>query len=141
MLVVDQLGAGGETIATSNNDYYFGIPGDQPFSGDFDADGVDTLGLHRASTGYVYFRQSHTLGVADAEFYYGIPGDRLTAGDWIGDGTDTVAVYRPATATLYLRHRNSLGVADEELAVGEAGWLPVGGAFRIGSAGATEPAR
>ncbi len=36
--------------------------------GDFDGDGVDTPGLHRESTGLVYYRNWNSEGVADAIF-------------------------------------------------------------------------
>ncbi|HHC07443.1 MAG TPA: hypothetical protein ENK55_01820, partial [Actinobacteria bacterium] len=44
--------------------FYFGNPGDYPFMGDWDCDGVDTPGLYRRSDGYVYLRNSNTQGVA-----------------------------------------------------------------------------
>ncbi len=98
--------------------------------GDFDGDGVDTIGLHRESTGFVYFRNSHTFGVADASFFFGIARDRLVAGDWgVIDGIDTPAVYRPAERRFYFRHTNTQGAADATLDVGESGWLPVAGNF------------
>src|SRR5690606_36093981 len=40
--------------------FYFGNPGDIAFSGDWDCDGTDTLGLYRQSDGYVYLRNSNT---------------------------------------------------------------------------------
>ena len=46
--------------------FIFGNPEDKPFVGDFNNDGIDTIGLHRESTGIVYFRQTNTTGVADA---------------------------------------------------------------------------
>ena len=38
--------------------YTFGNPGDRPFVGDFNGDGTDTVGLHRESKGFVYFRDA-----------------------------------------------------------------------------------
>ncbi len=110
-------------------EYYFGIPGDKPFVGDFDEDGVDELGLHRESSGFVYMRFTHDIGFADAEFFYGIPEDRLVAGDWNGDGTDTVAVMRPGDGTFYIRNENSLGFADEQFTVAAPDYIPVAGTF------------
>ena len=113
--------------------YYFGNPSDKPFTGDFDGDGVDTLGLHRESTGFLYFRNSHTQGIADNEFFYGDPGDRLIAGDWgIVDGTDTPAVFRPSNTTWYFRYTNTEGIADSQFGWGASDWLPVAGTFGLG---------
>ena len=109
----------------------FGIPGDEPFSGDFDGDGVDELGLHRPSTGFVYLRLEHASGVADTEFFYGAPGDTVMVGDWDGDGDDTLAILRDAEGRWYFRLDNSLGVADHVLRAGPkgAGVIPVTGVF------------
>ena len=78
------------------------------------------MGLHRESTGFVYFRNSNTTGIADAEFFYGDPGDVILAGDWDGDCDDTVAVYRPSTGMLYVKLANTQGNADATYSVGSA---------------------
>ncbi|GMQ85593.1 MAG: hypothetical protein BMS9Abin07_1160 [Acidimicrobiia bacterium] len=116
--VVNELGVDGGGLGAAEISYFFGNPGDKPFAGDFDGDGVDTFGLHRESTGFVYFRNSHTQGVADSQFVYGDPGDILFAGDWDGDGDDTVAVYRPGNGVLYVKLNNTQGVADHTIPVG-----------------------
>ena len=116
--VVNQLGQNGGALGAAEYSYYFGNPGDSPFVGDFDGNGVDTVGLHRASTGFVYFRNSLTQGNADWSFFYGNPGDVILAGDWDDDGDDTVAVYRPSTGRIYVNLENSAGAADYELYVG-----------------------
>ena len=84
--VIDRLGSEGAGLGAASADYVFGDPGDTPFAGDFDGDGVDTFGLHRASTGRVYLRNAHAPGIADVSFIFGDPGDRPVAGDWTGAG-------------------------------------------------------
>src|SRR5690606_41136405 len=112
--------------------YFFGVPGDKPFVGDFDGDGRDTIGLHRESTGYVYFRNTHSQGVADSEFFFGIPNDRLVAGDWgLVDGKDSPAVFRPGVLTWYFRHTNTQGNADSQFVWGDPVWRPVAGEFGL----------
>jgi hypothetical protein len=96
----------------------FGNPGDKPFVGDFDGDGIDTVGLHRESTGLVYFRNRHSQGNADAQFIFGNPGDKIFAGDWNGNGQDSVGIYRPGSGTVYLRFTNTQGNANYTLWVG-----------------------
>ena len=81
-------------------------------------DGIDTVGLHRESTGRVYYRNSFTTGVADNDFVFGDPSDILLAGDWNGNGMDTVAVYRPGNATVYMKLTNATGSADVACSVG-----------------------
>ncbi len=110
--------------------YYFGVPGDEPFAGDFNNDLQADLGLHRDTTGLVYMRTSHDTGFANTAFVYGDPDDRVLAGDWTGDGGETVGVYRPADGTIYLRHSNTFGVADETIEeYGNRILMPVAGSF------------
>ena len=116
--VINELGEDGEGLGTAETSYFFGNPGDKPFAGDFDGEGIDTFGLHRESTGLVYFRNPHTQGNADSQFFFGDPGDILVAGDWDGDGDDTVAAYRKENGTLYVKLANTTGVADHAVVVG-----------------------
>ncbi len=118
VFVINELGSGDAGLGQADASYFFGNPGDAPFIADFDGDGVDTVGLHRASTGFVYFRDSHTQGIADESFFYGDPGDVIMAADWDGDGDDTVAVYRPSVGRLYVNLENRAGSADLSLWVG-----------------------
>jgi hypothetical protein len=116
--VIDELGGGDRGLGAASHSFLFGNPADRPFVGDFDGDAIDTIGLHRASTGLVYYRNTNTTGPADSQFIFGDPGDLITAGDWIGAGRDTVAVYRPSTQTLYIRFSNSAGNADVQVLAG-----------------------
>jgi hypothetical protein len=134
--VINELGANDGGLGAADLSYIFGNPGDKPFVGDFDGDGIDTVGLHRESTGFMYFRNSHTQGNANAEFFFGDPGDRLVAGDWgIVNGVDTPAVFRPSNTTFFFRHTNTQGVADESLFWGQSNWLPVAGSWTISGGG------
>ena len=110
--VINELGPDGGSLGPADYSFYFGNPGDKPFAGDLDGDGVDELGLHRESTGLVYYRLTLTQGIADRSFVYGDPGDQIVAGDWLGTGTDTVGLYRPSDDAMYLRFANSAGSAD-----------------------------
>ncbi len=127
--LMNHLGANDGGLGAADDAFYFGNPGDKPFVGDFDGDGTDTVGLHRESTGYVYFRNTNTQGVADHQFYFGDPADHLIAGDWNDDGMDTPAIYRPSDRTFYLRYTNTQGNADEQFTWGQSHWLPVTGNF------------
>ena len=127
--IINALGVNGGGLGAAEFDYYFGNPGDKPFVGDFDGNGEDTIGLHRESTGLVYFRNSHTQGNADNQFIFGNPGDRLIAGDWNTDGIDSPAVYRPSNTTFYYRYTNTQGNADEQSTWGSPTWLPIAGTF------------
>jgi len=118
VFVINKLGQDGEGLGAADFSFSFGNPGDTPFVGDFDGDDIDTIGLYRQSTGFVYFRNSNSTGVADLSFFYGDAGDQILAGDWDGDGDDTVAVYRPSTGRVYVNLENTNGAADWDGYVG-----------------------
>lgn len=119
----------GPGFVTETRGYYFGVPGDEPFAGDFNNDLRTDLGLHRESTGLVYMRTIHDTGFANAEFVYGNPDDLVFAGNWLGIGGDTVGVYRPGDITIYLRHSNTFGIADGTVEYGNRSLRPVAGSF------------
>lgn len=116
--IINELGSNDSGLGAAEHSFLFGNVGDKPFVGDFNGNGVDTIGLHRESTGLVYFRNSNSQGVADSQFVFGNPGDILVAGDWNGDGQDTVAVYRRSDGRLYVRLTNTAGNADVTLLIG-----------------------
>jgi hypothetical protein len=129
VFVINRLGSGAAGVGIAEHSYYFGNPGDKPFGGDFDGDGIDTVGLHRETTGLVYFRNTHSQGVADHQYLFGNPADLLVAGDWTGVGFSTPALFRPDGARFFFRHTNTQGIADNSFLLGNPGWLPVAGSF------------
>jgi hypothetical protein len=106
---------------------YYGVPGDAALFCDWDGDGEDTVGLYRPAEGFVYLRNSNTLGFADLDFYYGVPTDLPVCGDWDGDGVDTIGVFRPSQRRFFLRNTNSLGFADVVVGFGQPGDRPLAG--------------
>ncbi len=127
--IINKLGTSDGGLGAADYSYVFGNPGDKPFIGDFNGNGQDTPGLHRESTGLVYYRNTNSQGNADNTFIYGDPGDRFVAGDWTSNGIDSPGVFRPSNTTMYLRFENSQGNADRSWNVGSSAWLPVAGRF------------
>ncbi|MGI9648477.1 MAG: S8 family serine peptidase [Acidimicrobiia bacterium] len=111
----------------TENAFYYGVKDDVAFMCDWNGDGVDTPGLYRRSTGYVYLRYSNDFGVADHVFFYGIPGDLPVCGDWDGDGDDTVGIYRPSTGEFFLRNSNTQGPSQVRFHFGVKGDMPFAG--------------
>jgi DNA-binding beta-propeller fold protein YncE len=136
VFIINELGQNDGGLGAADFTYLFGNPGDKPFVGDFDIDFIDTVGLHRESTGLVYFRNSHTQGNADVQYIFGDPGDRLVAGNFSGFWEETPAVFRPSDLTFYIRHTNTQGNADrtETWAFTSPTWYPVAGVFGLSSA-------
>jgi dipeptidyl aminopeptidase/acylaminoacyl peptidase len=131
--IINALGANNGGLGPAQFSFIFGNPGDKPFVGDFDGDGIDEVGLHRESTGFVYYRNTLDTGIASNQFFFGDPGDRFVSGDWgVVDGVDTPAMFRPSNTTFYFRHTNTQGVADSQFIFGQPPWLPVSGVFGVG---------
>jgi hypothetical protein len=123
VFIINELGEDGAGLGAAEFDFYFGNSGDTPFIGDFDGDGVDTIGLYRESTGFVYLTNSLATGNADLSFFFGNPGDKVLAGDWDGDGDDTVAVYRASAGRIYINLENAPGTADWSSSIGVFPWV------------------
>ena len=66
--------------------FQFGIEGDIPLVGDYDADGRSDYGIWRPSTGLWYIYRS-TLGVVIMQ--WGMQGDKPVVADYDGDGNQT----------------------------------------------------
>jgi hypothetical protein len=132
--VINKLGANDGGLGAADYDFYFGNTGDKPFTGDFNNNGQDTVGLHRESTGFVYYRNTLTTGIADNDFFYGDPGDQIITGRWAQDptkGPDTVGIFRPSNGRFYLRFENSQGNADVDYAYGNSDMAAVAGHFGV----------
>ncbi len=127
VFVINALGQDGQGLGGADFDFYFGNPGDTPFIGDFDGDGIDTIGLYRESTGFVYFTNALATGNADLEFFFGDPGDQILAGDWDSDGDDTVAVFRQSTGMLFVNLENTGGAAVWQGFIGQFPWVVTAG--------------
>lgn len=101
-----------------------------PVSGDWDGDGVDTVGLYDPVNS-VFYLTNTTNGQATMVFGFGAPaaGWKPVAGDWNGDGRDTVGLYDALSATFYLTDTNSSGTATRMLVFGplKNGWTPIAG--------------
>jgi hypothetical protein len=112
--------------------FFYGNPGDVPFVGDWDCNGIDTPGLFRQSDAFAYLRNSNTQGNADIRFFFGNPSDVPLAGDWDGDGCDTLSIYRPSEQRFYIVNAlgasdGGLGAADFSFVFGNPGDKPVVG--------------
>lgn len=96
-----------------------------PVSGDWDGDGIDTLGLY--ANGIWYLRNTNTAGGADLVVNYGSGGVgyRPVVGDWDGDGDDTIGVYD--NGTWYLRNSNTPGPPELTISYGIASYTPLSG--------------
>ncbi len=102
-----------------------GQPGDLPVAGDWNGDGLHTVGFYRPSTN-TFFEADDITGATLQSFVFGVAGDLPLAGDWDGDGTDDVGVFRPSDRTMHLtRDFGASQVFVFELQT--TGQIPLGG--------------
>lgn len=76
----------------------FGQNGDLPVAGDWNGDGIDTVGVFNPSTGLWLLTNGpnidNTTPAVILQFTFGVNGDTPIAGDWNGDGVDTPGLFR-----------------------------------------------
>jgi hypothetical protein len=101
----------------------FGNPGDYPVAGDWNGDGIDSVGIYR--NGVFYLRNTNSTGFADIVVPFGNPSDQPVVGDWNGDGVDTIGVYR--SGTFILRNSNTAGSPDLVFTLGNPGDVGIAG--------------
>ncbi len=104
------------TTGIADTEFFYGTANDIPIAGDWDGDGIDTVGVYRDGT--FFLKNANASGFADLQFPFGAPGDIPIAGDWDGDGVDTIGVVRGNT--VFLRNSNSAGDADIQFNYGSA---------------------
>ncbi len=86
---------------------------DLPVAGDWDGDGVDTIGVYRNSTGFYFLSNSNTSPAVDYTILFGNPGDTPFAGRWTPDMTSSgIGVYRNSNGILYQRKSLTSGFDD-----------------------------
>lgn len=105
--------------------FAFGLAGDKPISGDWNANGRDGVGLFREATGMFYL-DNNLDGVADKIIAFGTAGDKPLSGDWDGDGLDGIGVFRNSEGKFYLDN-NLDGIADKIFAYGNPNDEPISG--------------
>lgn len=92
-----------------------------PLVGDWNADGVATIGLYKRSTATFYLNDTNTNGEATYSFGFGPPNGYPIAGDWNGDGVDTIGVFLPSVdgdlSSFLLRNTLDPGDPDVTFAV------------------------
>ena len=86
---------------TVDNAVNFGASGDVPLVGDWDGDGVEDIGIHRANEARIAL-DTGSDGTTDRSFTLGAAGmDTVLVGDFNGDQRDDLLIYRASQARFY----------------------------------------
>jgi hypothetical protein len=107
----------------------FGQVGDLPVAGDWNADGVESVGVFHPSTGQFLLTDDNVANPnIDHTVNFGQNGDLPIGGDWNSDGKDTVGVFRPSVGNFFLTNQDaSVPTLDITAVFGVAEDLPVAG--------------
>ncbi len=99
-----------------------------PIAGDWNFDGVDSIGVYDPATATFRLRNTNSDGAADTTFVFGSVSGLPIAGDWDNDGTDTVGVYDSSTGTFSLRNEEGGTTQFVYQPTGwQNSWLPIAG--------------
>lgn len=120
----------------ANVTVFFGQSGDLPVAGDWNNDGIDSIGVYREAAGCSFFLSDNnsTVNITAANFC-GVDPISPIVGDWNGNGVDTIGIHSGALAAFSLSNSNAslTGAAEIQVAFGQAGDLPVSGDWNGGN--------
>ena len=105
------------------------LAGELGVAGDWNGDGVDTIGSFTDGV-WKYRNSNFVTGYATTpvSVNFGSPGDLPIAGDWNNDGIDTPGVYRPSTGQFFLTNSTAANPpVDVTVVFGIGEDLPVAG--------------
>jgi hypothetical protein len=109
--------------------FRFGHETDSPVVGDWDGDGIQTIGIFREGRWTLDGDGDGALGQHDETFDFGAKGDQPVVGDFDGDGVDEIGVYRNGEWIIDSNHNHQLDPQDHRLQFGSASDSPVVGDF------------
>ncbi|MEI7460930.1 MAG: SdrD B-like domain-containing protein [Pirellula sp.] len=108
--------------------FRFGTDADQPIAGDFNGDGVSTLGVFNNGKWRIDVNGDGRFSEEDDSFFdFGEPGDIAVSGDFNGDGLDEIAVVRGRDLIIDSNGNGTWDATDRVFEIeGEVGQVVVG---------------
>ena len=107
--------------------FQFGNVGDRPVTGDWNGDGIDTIGVFRDGRWRLDVNGDGKTNLGDVETTFGRPGDQPVVGDWNGDGIDDIGSYRDGQWLLDTNGNRRHDAQDAVFRLGGPGERPVVG--------------
>ncbi len=119
---------GGPDITVQYGYLCSGNPCTYPIVGDWNGDGIDTIGLYDQTTGVFLLRDANVPGAPNYSFVLGNPNDQPMAGRWTSDmAHDGAGVFRPSNGILYLKKNLTTGFSDYFAVMGNPGDVGLAG--------------
>lgn len=108
--------------------FRFGTETDQPLAGDFNGDGISTLGVFNNGKWRIDVNGDGRFSEEeDSFFHFGQPGDIAVSGDFNGDGLDEIAVVRGRDLIIDSNGNGTWDATDRVFEIeGEVGQAVVG---------------
>jgi hypothetical protein len=107
--------------------FYYGAPGDVPLAGDWNGDGIRTIGTFRDGHWVLDTDGDGRLTDKDESFEFGQKGDIPIVGDFDGDGVDEIGIYRDGKWIIDINHNHRIDAQDLVFELGGYGDKPVVG--------------
>jgi serine-aspartate repeat-containing protein C/D/E len=112
--------------------FRFGADGDKAVVGDWNGDGIRSIGIFRNGTWFLDMNGDGRWGPGDLVREFGQEGDIPVVGDWTGDGISKIGVYRNGTFYLDTNNNHVLDATDKVFSLGSPGDKPFAGDFTGG---------
>ena len=109
--------------------FRFGHKDDIPVTGDWNGDGITTIGVFRKGAWHLDVDGNGRHSEMDRQVEFGRPGDTPLVGDFDGDGQVDLAVFRAGELIIDSNGNGKIDSSDERKELGAAGDVPVVGDF------------
>jgi protocatechuate 3,4-dioxygenase beta subunit len=121
--------AGPRTGDLIDHVFFLGGGTDLPITGDFNGDGIDTIGVFSAGLWRIDINGDGKFNSHDRVVQFGEQGDIPVVGDFDGDGVDELGTFRNGKWIIDSNHNGEIDAADKVFTLGESGDQPVVGDF------------
>ncbi len=107
--------------------FHYGLPTDIPVTGDWNGDGITSIGVFRQGKWYLDVDGDGQWTDNDVIEHFGEEGDRAVVGDFTGDGITDLGVFRAGTFILDTNGTRSIDSQDAVIRLGRENDVPVSG--------------
>jgi hypothetical protein len=109
--------------------FAFGAGGDQPIAGDWNGDGIRSIGIYRKGHWRFDTDGDGRFSKGDETAEFGQEGDLPVVGDFNGDGIDEIGIYRAGRWIVDSNGNRQIDDGDQVIELGDDSHQPVVGDF------------